>query len=152
MKLREHICTVCHVILFKPKSFHLSHWGFQGQPQLLNYSFSAPLKHNQPDLPSSLSLAKYSDNSEWIYFQIPPCTAEIKSKRSEGTSKQIPLLSLATILDLAQQSKETSPDVKFQEQAPKIKSILSNTVNHSTEKSKQAKNCCVPSTACSQIM
>lgn len=75
-------------------------------------------------------------------------------KRPEETSKQILLLSVATNLDLWQNNQEASPDIKFQEQAPKIKSILSGTVNHGTRKSKETKNYFwgVLSTACSQIM
>lgn len=153
MKLREQISIVCHVILFKPKSFHLSHWGFQGQPQLLNCTSSAPLKYTQPDLPFSLSPGKYSENSFWMNLFLNPtlhCWNNLETRRNIIADSIT--LSGHEPVPTAEQRKKAAPDIKFEKQAPKIKAILPNTVNHSTRKN-QAKNCSwgMPPTAYSQI-
>lgn len=77
MKRREQISIVCYMTLFKPKSFHLSHWGFQGQPQLV--IILSVLHSNITNLISHLHFVQQNTQvtlSEWVYFQIPPCNAE----------------------------------------------------------------------------
>lgn len=79
--------------------------------------------------------------SERIYFQIPPCSAETTQETRRNIKADSITLCGHKPRPMAQQPKEVSPDIKFQEQAPKIKPILSHTVNHGTRKSKEAKNC-----------
>lgn len=127
MKLREQISIVCHVILFKPKSFHLSHWCFQGPTQLLTSTFSASRKYTRPDLPLSLSPGKYPENSFWIdLFLSPTLHCWNNLRRPEETSKQILFLSGYQPVPTAkqQEKKNATADNKFVKQASKIRAIL----------------------------
>lgn len=78
MKFKEQVSIVCHVILFKPKSFYLSHWGFQGQPQLKLYFQGSTQIHPTwpPTFPLSSKPFRKRILKEFISKFLPPCTAE----------------------------------------------------------------------------
>lgn len=64
MKLREQISIVCDP--FQTKILPSFPLRFSGSGTTCNYSLTAPLKHNQPDLSSSLCPTKHSGNPFWM--------------------------------------------------------------------------------------
>lgn len=134
MKLREQISTVCHVILFKPKSFHLSNWGIQVSHNSLNFTFSAP---NTPNLTSYFSLSKKLRNSSWINFFLNSMLHWWNNLETWRNIKADSItLSGHEPAPTANQPKKSTSDIQSEKQALKIKAILPNTVNHGTRNKK----------------
>lgn len=140
---------------FQTKILPSFHWGFQSQPQILNYSFSAPLKHNQTDLSSSLCPTKYSGNPFWINLFPNPSLQCWNNSRDQKEHQSSFYYSLwPRTWTYGTTTKRSQPWHKISRASTPKQIYLSNTVNHGTRKSKEATNCFwgVPSTACSQTM